>query len=88
MMRGHQIAKHLIATGGGVETQHPVGPTQRLPQVRRSRRHDLQWGAGRPGPIQSQVQALLTGRQTLVRRSLEHLQLGLVVRRTQVLDLA
>ena len=39
---GHQIAEHLITIGGGVEAQDPVGPTQRLPQVLRTRRHDLQ----------------------------------------------
>ena len=82
-----QIAKHLIATGGGVETQNAVGLTQRLPQVCRSRGHDLQRSADRAGLIQPQIQALLTGRQPLSAEALST-SAGLVVRRTQMLDLA
>lgn len=54
-------ANYLIAASGGIETQHLVVLTQRLPQVRWPGHHDLQRGAGRLGTIQ----ALLTGSQTL-----------------------
>ncbi|BCO33714.1 hypothetical protein MHEC_01470 [Mycobacterium heckeshornense] len=85
----HQVPKHLISIGGGIKAQHPIGMTQRLPQVLRTGAHDLQRPAtAGSGLLESQVQALLTGSHALSRSRLERLQLGLTVRRAEVLNLA
>jgi hypothetical protein len=85
MMRAcHQVTEHLVTVGGRVEAQHPVSPTQRLPQVLRTGGHDFQRRTlADPRPLKPQVKALLTRSQTLSRCGFEHLQLDLVVSRAE-----
>ena len=74
-----------------VEPERVVGAAQRVPQVPHPRRRDRQ--RPRPGHrgrrgVQAQVELALPAGQPLPRRGLERLQLLLVVRRPEVLDLA
>jgi hypothetical protein len=79
--------EHLIATRRRVEPERLIRPAQRVPQMPHPRRDDLQ--RLRPSSrVQTEVQLALPGREPLPRGRLQCLQLGLVMRRTEMLDLA
>jgi hypothetical protein len=77
--RQHQIAKHLITTGGLVEAEHPVGTAQRFPQWGRLGGHDLQGFAVHSDGVQPEIQCPLALGQPLTGRGLERLDLAVVM---------
>ena len=83
----HQAPEHVVPAGRILQAQHPVCPLEGICQVAHPRRRDRQ-RPGWPGAVQSQAELQLPGRDPLLRRGLQRLQLRLVVRRSQVLDLA
>jgi hypothetical protein len=86
--RHHQIAEHLIPTGGRIEAEHLVGPAQAIPQVAGLRGDDFQRLAIDPGRVQPEIQRALAFGQALAGRGLERFDLGVVVGRAQMLNLA
>ena len=82
----HQLAEHLVPARGPVEAQHPPGVLQRVQQAAHPRRGDRQRPARRAG-VQAQVQLALPGRQPLPRGRFQQLQLRVVMRRAEVLDI-
>jgi hypothetical protein len=84
--RRDQLEEHLIPARGRIQAQHPPGTLQRVQQAPPPRRRDRQRPARRRG-VQAQVQLTLPGRQPLPRDRLQQLQLTIVMRRADVLDL-
>ena len=82
----HQVPEHLVPAGRVLQAQHPVAALQGVHQVAHPRRRDRQ-RPGRPRAVQAQAELQLAGRDPLLRRGLQRLQLRLVVRRPEVLDL-
>jgi hypothetical protein len=81
----HQLPEHLVPAGRLLEPQRPVRPLQGLHQVAHPRGGNRQRPAARG--LQAQVKLLQPGRDPLLRRGLQRLQLRLIVSRPQVLDL-
>jgi hypothetical protein len=81
----HQLPEHLVPVGRVLQPQRPVRPLHGIHQVAHPRGGDRQRPAARG--LQAQVELLLPGRDPLLRRRLQRLQLRLIVRRPQVLDL-
>ena len=79
--------EHLIAAGGAVEPQHPVGMLQRIEQAVHPGGGDRQRPARALRRLQAQVKLTLPGRQPLPRRSLQQFQLHVIVSRADVLDI-
>ena len=84
--RQHQAAEHPIRAAGLAEAQHIVSLRQGIEQTAHLRRDDRQRPASR-SRIQAQVKLTLPGRQPLPRRSLQQLQLRIIMSRADVLDL-
>ncbi|MDP4511101.1 hypothetical protein Q9G87_54835 [Nonomuraea sp. G32] len=83
----HQLPEHLITLGRGVEPERGIGAGQGIPQMFHPRAGDLQRPARGRAVIQPEIQLLLPSSQPLTRDGLERLQLGVVVRGSDVLDL-
>ncbi len=84
--RQHQLPEGSVPADRLLQPQHPVCPLQGIHQVAHLRGGDRQRPAARG--LQAQAELLLPGRDPLLRRRLQRLQLRLVVSRPQVLDLA
>ena len=84
--RQHQLLEGLIAAAGPVKAQHPERMPQRVQQAAHPRRRDRQRPALRRR-IQAQLQLALPGCQPLPGDRLQQLQLAIIVRRADVLDL-
>ena len=81
----HQLPEDLVPAGGVIEAQDPVSPLDRVDQVTHTRGGDRQRPA-RGRAVQPEVKLRLPGRHPLTGRRLQRLELGLVVRRADVLD--
>jgi hypothetical protein len=84
----HQIPEHLVTPDRTVKPEQVIDPAQSVPQMPRTRTDDFQWPASDLGRIQSEVECALALDQPLPGRSLERLQLRLVVGRPQMLNAA
>ena len=84
----HQILEHLVPTGGPVQAERLIGPAQPVPQVSCPRTDDFQSTAGHFGHSETEVQLALTSGQALPGCGMQRFQLGLVVGRPDMLDVA
>ena len=82
---GLVLPEYLVAPGGLREPERVVGSAQGVPQVAHPRGGDLQRRGGSRA-AQAEVEFHLPGRQPLPRGGLQRLQLGVVVRRADVLN--
>jgi hypothetical protein len=80
------VPEDLIASGGVFQAQHPVGVLQGTEQAAHLRGGDRQRPAALHGRLQAQVKLTLAGRQLLLSGRLQQLQLCIIVRRSDVLD--
>ena len=83
--RQHQLVEHLIGTGL-IQSQHPVGGGERLPQVLGPAGHDRCLSGVELAIVE--VEGVLVGPQPLLRDGLQHLDLTRTAGRADVLDLA
>jgi hypothetical protein len=81
------VPEHLVPASGILQPQHPVSALQGVQQVPHPGGRDRQ-RTGRARTAQPEAELQLPGCHPLLRRGLQRLKLRLVVRRTQVLDLA
>ena len=86
--RQHQITKHLVALGGLTRIPAPGRRGTTPPTDAPSARTVIGNGSERRRPGQTQVELGLPGGQPLRRGGLQRRQLGLVMRRAEVLDLS
>jgi hypothetical protein len=88
--RQHQLGEHLIRARSALDAQHPVGapahPAGRPSAPRGSAAARRLAQPGRIGGLQAQVKLALAGRQPLPRGGLLQLQLAVIMRRPEVLD--
>ncbi len=84
--RQHQVPENLVPARRVLEPQHSVRVLQSIQQVPHPRGRDRQRPAARG--LKSQVKLQLARGQPLPGSGLQRVQLGLVVRRAEVLDLA
>jgi len=85
----HQSAEHLVPAGGDVQTQRGEPAGQGISQVPHPGRGDRQRRSRpgrRAGLVQTEVKLALTCLQTLPGNSFQQLQLGVIMRRPDVLD--
>jgi hypothetical protein len=83
--REHQLPEDLVAARGVVQAQDPVAPAGRVQQAAHPRGGNRQ-RPGRPGIVQAEAWFQLAGRDPLPGGGLQRLQLSVVVRRPDVLD--
>jgi hypothetical protein len=75
----HQITKHLIASGGGIEPEDLVGPAQRVPQVAGLRVDDLKGFAVDSSGVQPEIEGSLAFGQPLAGGGFERFGVGVVM---------
>jgi hypothetical protein len=85
--REHQQAEHLVPARRPVQPQHPVGALQGVQKVPRPRGRDRQRAASGPSAeARAERKLTLPGRHPLPRRGPQQLQLRVIVRGPDVLD--
>jgi hypothetical protein len=83
----HELEEHPIAFARAVKAQHLVGTPEGLQQAAHPRGRDRQRPPGRAASVQAEIKLALPRRHPLTGYGLQHLQLGVVVRRPDVLDI-
>jgi hypothetical protein len=84
----HELLEHRVALGGLLESEYPLRVSEGVPQVPHPRRGDRQRPTRRRGAVQAEVEFALPGRHPLLGGRFQHRQFGVVVRRSNVLDIA
>jgi hypothetical protein len=85
--RQHQVPEDLITAGGPVKAQALTGTGQGIEQASHPRGGDRQRPASATAKARAQIQHALPGGQPLPCDSFEQLQLGVIMRGPDVLDL-
>ena len=85
--RQHQLAEHLVPARRPPEPQHVIAAAQPVEQAPHPRGRDRQRPARAAAETRAQIKLALPGRQPLPRDGLEQLQLCIIVRGPDVLDL-
>jgi hypothetical protein len=78
------MAEHLVRARRVLEPQHPVAAFQGVHQV--PIREEVIGSGPAPCGLQAQAELWLTGRDPLLRRGLQRLQLRLIVCRPEMLN--